>query len=97
VVIAARLFEEVTAEFGLTLSIPKTKLLVAGANLTIDDVAPLELGGGSVEVVKECKYLGSLIEVRGEMTVEVNRRIARASKVFGELRSSVFLTRDLKS
>ena len=46
-VIAARIFEEVTAEFGLTLSIPKTKLLVAGVNLTAEDVASLELGGGS--------------------------------------------------
>ena len=29
-------------EFGLTLSIPKTKLLVAGANLTTDGVIPLK-------------------------------------------------------
>jgi len=34
-------------------------LFVAGADHTIDDVSPLELGGGSVEVVKE---LGLLIE-----------------------------------
>ena len=44
-VIAARVLEEVTTEFGLTVSITKTKLLVAGANLTTDDVAPLESGG----------------------------------------------------
>ena len=54
-VIAARIFEEVTAEFGLTLSIPKTKLLVAGVNLTVENVASLE-SGGSVEVVKEFKH-----------------------------------------
>jgi len=70
-IIAARLFEEVIAEFGLTISILKTKLLVAGANLTIDDVAPLEVGGGSVEVVKEFKYLGSLIKACGGMTREI--------------------------
>ena len=94
-VITARIFKKVTTEFGLTLSIPKTKLLVAGANLTTDDVAPLELGGGSVEVVKEFKYLGSLIEAHGGMTGEANRRIAQASRVFGELHSSVFLVHDL--
>ena len=33
----------------MTLSIPKTK---SGVNLTVKDVASLELGGGSVEVVK---------------------------------------------
>jgi len=78
-IIAARLFEDVSAEFGLTLSIPKTKR----ANLTIiDDAAPLELGGRSIEVVKEFKYLRSLIEVHGGMTGEVNCRIAQASKGF---------------
>ena len=63
--------------FFLTLSIPKTKLLVAGANLTADDVTPLELGGGSVEAVKESKYLGSLIEAHGGMTGEFNRRLPK--------------------
>jgi len=94
-VIAARVFEEVTAEFGLTLSIRKTKLLVAGANLTVNDVAPLKLGGGSIEVVKELKYLGSVIEACGGVSGEVNCRIAQASKIFGHLCSLVFLARDL--
>jgi len=87
-VIAARVFEQVT---GLTLSIPKMKLLVAGANLTANDIAPFELGGGSVKVAKEFKYLGSLWWVSGE----VNRRITQASKFFGHLRSSMFLAGDL--
>ena len=42
-------------------------------NLTAEDIASLELGGGSVEVVKEFKYLGSLVEAHGRMTGEVNR------------------------
>ena len=71
--VAARIVKEVTAEFGLTLSIMKTKLLVAGVHLTTGDLASLELGGGSVEVVKEFKYLGSLIEVHSRMTGEVTR------------------------
>jgi len=53
------------------------------------------LGGGSLEVVKESKYLGSLIEARVGMTGEVDHRIAQASKAFGELRNSVFLAGDL--
>ena len=93
--VAARIFEEVTVEFGLTLSILKTKLLVAGVHLTTGDLASLELGGGSVEVVKEFKYLGSLIEAHGRMTGEVTCQIAQASRVFGELCSSVFTACDL--
>jgi len=61
------------AEFGLTQSIPKTKLLVVRVNLTANDIAPLELGGGSVEMVKE---LGPLIEACGG---EVNCRITQAT------------------
>ena len=81
--------------YGLTLSILKTKLLVAGVHLATEDLASLELGGGSVEVVKEFKYLGSLIEAHGRMTGEVTRRIAQVSRVFGELCSSVFTACDL--
>ena len=89
--VAAKIFEEVMAEFGLTLSILKIKLLVAGVHLTTGDLASLELAGGSVEVVREFKYLGSLIEAHGRMTGEVTRRIAQASRVFGELRNSIFM------
>ena len=63
VVLAARIFDEEVTENGLTLSVPKTKLLVTGLGLTIDDLAPLELDGGVVEVVEQFKYLGSLVEV----------------------------------
>jgi len=90
-VIASRIFEEVTVEFDLTLSIPKTKLLVAGANFTANVVAPLELGGGSVEVAKEFKYFRSLIEACGGVLGEVNCRITQASKFL----VNVFLAWDL--
>ena len=59
------------------------------------DLASLELGGGSVEVVKEFKYLGSFIEAHGRMTEEGSRWVAQASRVFGELSRSVFMTCDL--
>ena len=58
-VLAASTFDEVATEYGLTLSIPKTKLLVAGLGLglTNDDITPLELNGGEVEVVEHFKYV----------------------------------------
>jgi len=55
---AARIFNEVAVDFGLTLSIPKTKLLAAGTGLSSDDLALLELGESVVDVVDQFKYLG---------------------------------------
>ena len=46
--LAARIFNEVATEHGLTLSVPKTKLLVAGIGL----IFPLKLDRGEVEVVE---------------------------------------------
>ena len=53
----------------------KAKLLAAGANSLqlMMYIAPLELGGGGVEEVKEFKYSGSLIKARGRMTGKVYR------------------------
>ena len=84
-VLAARMFDEVASELGLTLSVPKTKLLVTGIGLTDDDLAPLDLHGGVVEVVDEFKYLGSLVEACGGVVGEVSCRIAQAIRAFGSL------------
>ena len=60
--LVARIFGVIATKNGLTL---KTKLLVAGIGFTNDDLVPLELDGGVVEMVEQFKYLGSLIEARG--------------------------------
>ena len=93
-ILVARMFDKVATEFGLTLSIPKMKLLVAGIGLTGDDLVPLELEAGVVEVDR-FKYLGSLVEARGGVVGEIGCRIAQASRVFGSLRDSVFAASDL--
>ena len=89
--VAAKVFEEVSAGWGLTLSVPKTKLLVACVGLSPDDLAPLQMKGGTVEVVKEFQYLGSLVEAAGGMTGEVEHRIVRASRTFESLCNAVFM------
>ena len=93
--VAAKVFEEVSAGWGLTLSVPKTKLLVAGVGLSPDDVSPLQMNGGIVEVVKEFQYLGSLVKAAGGMTGEVEHRIVRASRSFGSLCNAVFMDHHL--
>ena len=93
--VATKICEEVSAGWGLILSVPKTKLLVAVVELSPVDLAPLQLNGDAVEVIREFKYLGSLVEASGRMTGEIDQHIVQASKAFGSLRSAVFLAHDL--
>ena len=89
-VLAARIFDEIVSENDLTMSVPKTKLQVAGIGLTVDDLALLELARGGVEVVEQFKYLGLLVEARGGVVGEVSHQIVQACRAFGSLRDSVF-------
>ena len=86
---------EVAAEFGLTVSLPKTKLLVAGHAVQEEDKAPIHLDHGSIDSVDEFTYLGSLVASSGRIDAEVDRRIANASKAFGALRRAIFMDRNL--
>ena len=92
---AARVFDEVAAEFGLTKSVVKTKLLVAGCDLEEGDLAPLYVRGQLVEQVQSFKYLGSIVETSGSVLLDVQDKIGRASQLFGTLHSSVFSDRSL--
>ena len=87
---AASILQDLLREWGLTLSVVKTKLLVVGSE-DETDLRPLKLGDdGEVECVKEFKYLGSIVEARGGVVKEVGERIAKASRAFGALRMPVF-------
>ena len=87
---AASILQDLLREWGLTLSVVKTKLLVVGSE-DETDLRPLKLGDdGEVECVKEFKYLGSIVEARGGVEKEVRERIAKASRAFGALRMPVF-------
>ena len=69
---AARVFDEVIAEFGLTMSVVKTKLLVAGSNLEEGDLQlpPLYIRGQLVEQVQSLKYLGSFVDASGSVALD---------------------------
>ena len=86
---AARTLDKVASEWGLTLSLPKTKLLVADT-WSEDDLQPITIRGESIEVVPEFRYLGSIVEKHGEVTEDVVDKIARASRAFGALCRPVF-------
>ena len=50
-------YMRVAKDFGLTLSIPKTKAMAVGREVTIEDRTPLSVGGKEIEAVTEFPYL----------------------------------------
>ena len=73
---AAAELERIIKAWGLTLSVVKTKLLVAGIPGTEEEMRPLVLEGGEIECVSDFKYLGSVLEAKGGVEKEVGERIA---------------------
>ncbi len=61
---SASMLHSVLREWGLTMSMTKTKLLVVGSD-EVEDLRPLEVDSSEVECVSEFKYLGSLVKSRG--------------------------------
>ena len=83
-------YQRVAEGFGLSVSIPNTKLMVTGRETTEEDRAPLHINNIVIESVTEFLYLGSLVASSGRVDTEVDKRIAQASKAFGALRKAVF-------
>ena len=69
--------------------------MVVGREATSIDEEPLPVHGGTIELVNQFPYLGSVVDVPGKVDAEVDRCITQASSDFGTLRKSVFLDRDL--
>lgn len=58
-------YMQVVSEFGLTMNLQKTKVMVTGQTATEEEKVPLNVGeDGVVEYVSEFTYLGSGITVR---------------------------------
>ncbi len=83
---AVRVYQQTSNDFGLTVSIPKTKLMVTGRIVE----EPIAINGGGIGAVEEFPYLGSLVASSGRVDVDVDKRVAQASRAFGALRKAVF-------
>ena len=83
-------------DFGLTPSIPKMKDMAVGREVTAEDRTSQSVGEEEIKSVNEFPYLGSQIESSGRVMLDVETRIAQASKAFAAFRKSVLLDRDLK-
>ena len=62
---AAVKYERTSSDFGLTVSIPKTKHMVTGRLVEESDSEPIALEGGDIAMVDEFPYLWSLIASLG--------------------------------
>ena len=87
---AILIYINVAKAFGLTVSLPKTKLMVTGFGVEEEDVAPITVRSEVIECVDHFSYLDSVVSSDGRIDAEVDCRIAKASKAFGALRCAVF-------
>ena len=93
---AASILKSVISEWDLVWSIPKTKLLVAGApSDEEEELRALQLDESVIECVPDFKYLGSVVDGRGGIMKEVKERIAKASRAFGVLKEPVLRDKNL--
>ena len=88
-------FDNTAANWGLTVSLEKTKLLTLGKQLKPEDNLSIQLNGVEIATVKEFSYLGSSITRDVEVRGEVSMRLGRASKAFACLRSAIFHNKQL--
>ena len=74
----------VAKSFGLTVSLPKTKLMVTGFGMEEEDVAPILIAVHDelIECVDQFPYLGSVVSSNGRIDEEVDCQIAKASKAY---------------
>ena len=72
------------------MNVNKTKGMIVGRNLNESDMDPVQVEGGSLEIVDRFTYLGAEICRDGEVSSKVTTRIAKAARAFGCLRKSVF-------
>lgn len=54
-------------DWGMTVSVEKTKGMVVGAGVDVSDTAPLQMENGSIDMVHTFPYLGSNI-ANGKIT-----------------------------
>ena len=97
---AAHILDKVTEEWGLKMSIKKTKLSVAEVK-SKDERESMHIimtKDEAIQVVSNSRYLGSIIECQDQVNRDVEERMGKASRAFGiyDLQSLWTETRLLK-
>ena len=76
-------------EFGLTISLQKTKVMTQDAS----EVPSINIGNYTLEVVEEFTYLGSTISANLSLDREIDRRIGHAAATMAKLSKRVWQNR----
>ena len=85
----ANMLEEVASQWGLTVSLSRTKLLVVNGSVDCDDLQPLFIGGAAVEVVSDFRYLGAVVESKGEIMKDVEEDCSSFKSVWCPVQANV--------
>ena len=85
--------EQTTQEWGLTISINKTKVMAINNDYNLSQ--PLKIRGETIEQVDGFTYLGSLFNSAGSCGEEIRRRIGFATGKFYSLNKAVWKQRGL--
>ena len=88
-------FVTVAKDWGLIVSTAKTKGMVVGQSVDENDVSPVQVDEGTFDIVDQFTYLGAAISRDGEVTTEVDTRIAKVARAFGCPRKPIFQDRNL--
>ena len=79
-------FSSACSDFGLTISLKKTKVLSQG----VDILPTININGNDIENVKNFVYLGSNVASNASLDTEINSRIGKASGTFARLTARVW-------
>ena len=84
--------------FGLTISIKKTEVLHQPAQNTNrpQETPAITVNGQTLQTVSKFTYLGSTLTSDAQLDVEIQNRVAKASRSFGRLRNTVWDRKGLK-
>lgn len=85
-------FEEAGTDFGLKISVEKTKTMTQGCQSI---PKPIQIYGHQVEQVQQFVYLGAIIASNGTSKKEIDSRISKMQSAFGRLWKSVYGQRSL--
>ena len=82
-----RIYQSAVTDFGLTMSVQRTKFMVTSYNVSEDEKMAIHIDLGRVEHVQHFQYLGSVISEGGSLDTEIDRHLGNASKFLSRYQS----------
>ena len=84
-------FASACSDFGVTISIPKTKVMSFGLRTP----PSIRMNDSTLDVVDQFCYLGSTVSDKPSLEMEINKRIGKAATTFGNLQDRAWSNKNL--